>query len=245
MRFWLAPGDVTYLDLLEANWRNLSEKADVAYELGLLEEAEVLDEAAEVAAEWLECTVAGIEEEGGDLDIRGGCEGIEPGPEEMLAEFWRRLIYWQSGTATVFEGIGTREELVEQIRGYLKLEPGARHDISDDLLVEAARDAYESREEYKRRLKQPRKLTHFPARSRRRKTARENPPAWVTDEEAWERAYDAVEPYWENYDEPWAVVTFVYKRIVAAKERRARSERARKAAKARWKKAKAKKKRKR
>jgi hypothetical protein len=38
----------------------------------------------------------------------------------------------------------------------------------------------------------------------------DNPPAWVDDEGAWERAKAAVEPSWDSYDEPWAVVAFVY-----------------------------------
>ena len=44
----------------------------------------------------------------------------------------------------------------------------------------------------------------------------ENPPAWVRDEEKWDRARDAVDPDGEGgekYDEPWAVVAHVYKRM--------------------------------
>jgi hypothetical protein len=37
-----------------------------------------------------------------------------------------------------------------------------------------------------------------------------NPPAWVGDEATWERAKEAVEKHWENYDEPYAVVAHVY-----------------------------------
>jgi hypothetical protein len=37
-----------------------------------------------------------------------------------------------------------------------------------------------------------------------------NPPTWVTDEGAWNRAKAAVEKYWGNYSEPWAVVAHVY-----------------------------------
>lgn len=37
-----------------------------------------------------------------------------------------------------------------------------------------------------------------------------NPPAWVHDEATWERAKKAVQKYWGNYDEPWAVVAHVY-----------------------------------
>lgn len=37
-----------------------------------------------------------------------------------------------------------------------------------------------------------------------------NPPAWVTNEAAWDRAKEAVRPYWGNYSEPWAVVAHVY-----------------------------------
>jgi len=37
-----------------------------------------------------------------------------------------------------------------------------------------------------------------------------NPPAWVHDEGTWERAKAAVRKYWDEYDEPWAVVSAVY-----------------------------------
>lgn len=40
-----------------------------------------------------------------------------------------------------------------------------------------------------------------------------NPPEWVDDEAAWERAKKAVEPKWGDYDEPWAVVAHVYKQM--------------------------------
>lgn len=41
-------------------------------------------------------------------------------------------------------------------------------------------------------------------------TEETNPPASITDEDIWERAKAAVEPYWDRYDEPYAVVMHVY-----------------------------------
>jgi len=41
----------------------------------------------------------------------------------------------------------------------------------------------------------------------------ENPPAWVRDEALWERAKLSVRPYWDNYDQPWAVVASVYENM--------------------------------
>lgn len=41
----------------------------------------------------------------------------------------------------------------------------------------------------------------------------ENPPSWVVDEDIWDRAKEQVEPYWDEYDDPWAVVTTVYKQM--------------------------------
>jgi hypothetical protein len=38
-----------------------------------------------------------------------------------------------------------------------------------------------------------------------------NPPAWVNDEATWERAKNAVEKSWDDYDQPYAVVAHVYK----------------------------------
>lgn len=41
----------------------------------------------------------------------------------------------------------------------------------------------------------------------------ENPHSWVRDEETWDRAKEQVQPYWDEYDDPWAVVTTVYKQM--------------------------------
>jgi hypothetical protein len=40
-----------------------------------------------------------------------------------------------------------------------------------------------------------------------------NPPAWVKNEAIWEEAKAAVEPYKKNYDDFFAVVTYVYKQM--------------------------------
>jgi len=40
-----------------------------------------------------------------------------------------------------------------------------------------------------------------------------NPPAWVADEDTWEKAKAAVEPKWDEYDEPFAVTAAVYKKM--------------------------------
>lgn len=37
-----------------------------------------------------------------------------------------------------------------------------------------------------------------------------NPPESVLDEDLWEEARDAVDPTWDEYDQPWAVVMHVY-----------------------------------
>lgn len=41
----------------------------------------------------------------------------------------------------------------------------------------------------------------------------DNPPAWVADEDTWERAKDAVKKSWDEYDEPYAVVAHVYENM--------------------------------
>lgn len=45
-----------------------------------------------------------------------------------------------------------------------------------------------------------------------------NPPAWVADEATWERAKEAVDPEGEgaDYDEPWAVTSYVYRKLGGA-----------------------------
>lgn len=40
-----------------------------------------------------------------------------------------------------------------------------------------------------------------------------NPPASITDEGIWEKAKAAVEPKWDDYDEPYAVVMHVYEKM--------------------------------
>lgn len=40
-----------------------------------------------------------------------------------------------------------------------------------------------------------------------------NPPAWAADEGKWEKAKKAVEPNWESYEQPWAVVATIYKNM--------------------------------
>ena len=44
-------------------------------------------------------------------------------------------------------------------------------------------------------------------------TEETNPPAWVADEGIWEKAKAAVEPKWDEYDEPFAVTAAVYKKM--------------------------------
>jgi len=46
-----------------------------------------------------------------------------------------------------------------------------------------------------------------------RHSVRGNPPAFVSDEAAWERAKKIVRPHWKNYEHPWAVVAHVYRRL--------------------------------
>jgi hypothetical protein len=43
-----------------------------------------------------------------------------------------------------------------------------------------------------------------------------NPPEWVADEGTWEKAKQAVKGKWDDYDEPYAVVTYVYKQMGGA-----------------------------
>ena len=45
----------------------------------------------------------------------------------------------------------------------------------------------------------------------------DNPPQWVTDERAWNRAKTIVKPKWGDYDEPYAVVATIYRNIVESK----------------------------
>lgn len=40
-----------------------------------------------------------------------------------------------------------------------------------------------------------------------------NPPGAIADEKTWKRAKKAVKKYWKKYDEPWAVVYDVYRKM--------------------------------
>lgn len=44
-------------------------------------------------------------------------------------------------------------------------------------------------------------------------TEETNPPESITDEDIWEKAKEAVEPHWDEYDEPYAVVMHVYEKM--------------------------------
>jgi hypothetical protein len=41
----------------------------------------------------------------------------------------------------------------------------------------------------------------------------DNPPGFVDDEDAWDRAKASVKKHWNDYDEPYAVVMSVYKKM--------------------------------
>ena len=40
-----------------------------------------------------------------------------------------------------------------------------------------------------------------------------NPPPWAEDADKWDRAVEAVKPYWDKYDEPYAVVSTIYSKL--------------------------------
>lgn len=40
-----------------------------------------------------------------------------------------------------------------------------------------------------------------------------NPPASISSEKIWDKAKKAVKKYWKKYDEPWAVVFDVYRKM--------------------------------
>lgn len=40
-----------------------------------------------------------------------------------------------------------------------------------------------------------------------------NPPGQIASEKTWDRAKKAVKKYWKKYDEPWAVVYDVYRKM--------------------------------
>lgn len=40
-----------------------------------------------------------------------------------------------------------------------------------------------------------------------------NPPGAIASEKTWDKAKKAVKKYWKKYDEPWAVVYSVYRRM--------------------------------
>lgn len=42
---------------------------------------------------------------------------------------------------------------------------------------------------------------------------RDNPPRWAIDKDTWHRAEEKVKPHWAKYDQPYAVVVDVYKRM--------------------------------
>jgi len=43
--------------------------------------------------------------------------------------------------------------------------------------------------------------------------AKGNPSSWIANEAIWEKAKKAVRKYWKKYDEPYAVVADVYRKM--------------------------------
>ena len=58
----------------------------------------------------------------------------------------------------------------------------------------------ETRQEIKNNSKNPKYLPH-------------NPPGAIASEKTWDKAKKAVKKYWKKYDEPWAVVYDVYRKM--------------------------------
>jgi hypothetical protein len=47
-----------------------------------------------------------------------------------------------------------------------------------------------------------------------------NPPGLIADEKTWNRAKKAVKKYWKKYEEPWAVVYDVYRKMGGKKKKK-------------------------
>lgn len=58
----------------------------------------------------------------------------------------------------------------------------------------------ETRKEIKNNGKNPKYLPH-------------NPPSAIASEKIWDKAKKAVKKYWKGYEEPWAVVYDVYRKM--------------------------------
>jgi hypothetical protein len=41
----------------------------------------------------------------------------------------------------------------------------------------------------------------------------DNPPPWALDPDKWDRARNALAPQWDDFEDPWAMVTYVYERM--------------------------------
>lgn len=51
-----------------------------------------------------------------------------------------------------------------------------------------------------------------------------NPPGAIASEKTWDRAKKAVKKYWKKYDEPWAVVYDVYRKMGGKPKKKSKSK---------------------
>lgn len=121
-----------------------------------------------------------------------------------------------AGTATLNESapVVPEEEIPEEERTRRRVSDAAR-ELSRARVRRRARRTLESLTPAQSEwvLKDPKK---FPRE--------DNPPSWVDDETAWEKAKAIVQKKWDEYEQPWAVVASIYSNMTSGGRTDAREE---------------------
>lgn len=140
-----APRDAERLRLLEAQWSRYSLLSDQAYELGMMEEGDLLSEAAAEAGEQFTNLASAIEETEFD---------DEHGEGDVEAE--ATLAYEDYRTGGTQRSLYSKAELTEYLRWLFADNNIDARDASDEEIVGAAYDAWLWKTKLRRRFERSR-----------------------------------------------------------------------------------------
>lgn len=154
IRSALSPADVRRLEDLEATWRQAVREADAYYERGEYDLAAEMDVRAEWLAEQIESLISAVEEDATETDREADATYVPPDPNEYFASMYAAHVLEPSPTQP--SARISLEYVAGNLRAYLQetyWSTGARfEDVTDEALLEAARDAYEARLALRKRL---------------------------------------------------------------------------------------------
>jgi len=140
-----APRDQERLRLLEAQWSRYSLLSDQAYELGMVEEGDLLSEAADEADEQFTNVASAIEET--EFDDEHGEGDVEAEAVEAYEDY---------RTGGHQRNLYSKAELVDHLRRLFADNNIDAKDASDEQIIEAAYDAWLWKTKLRRRFERTR-----------------------------------------------------------------------------------------